>query len=216
MRSLVLLHHAALSCECPEDAEACCVLGPTQARSHAGTPTAASRSARRCSWRTTAAGRRPRLASAAASWRLWAWGPRMQRRSWPSMQARPWWWPATTAQSAPRSLVRAARAQAAAVQRLPCAGRLPESACKAAWRTLVVLHCDSDCGACAGPAKELRALLQLLQADDVFVKELDTKGMAFHSPALLPTLLPLRTGRHPAHVGKSGRMLSSNPVTGYC
>ncbi len=44
----------------------------------------------------------------------------------------------------------------------------------------------------AGPAEELRPLLAQLQAEGVFVRELDTRGAAFHSPALTPSLPALR------------------------
>ena len=45
----------------------------------------------------------------------------------------------------------------------------------------------------AGPAAELRPVLEELAAGGVWVRELDTNGNAFHSPALAPTLPALRT-----------------------
>ena len=49
------------------------------------------------------------------------------------------------------------------------------------------------CCAGAGPAAELRPVLEELTAGGVFVRELDTNGVAFHSPALAPALPGLRT-----------------------
>lgn len=43
-----------------------------------------------------------------------------------------------------------------------------------------------------GPAEELRPLLEQLKAEGVFVRELETRGAPFHSPALAPTLPALR------------------------
>ena len=49
---------------------------------------------------------------------------------------------------------------------------------------------------CTGPADELRPLLEALVGQGVFVRELDTRGAAFHSPLLEPTLPALRACAH--------------------
>lgn len=46
----------------------------------------------------------------------------------------------------------------------------------------------------AGPAEELRSIAASLQEDGVFARELDTLGLAFHSPALDPLLPELSKG----------------------
>ena len=59
---------------------------------------------------------------------------------------------------------------------------------------------DIDFGVCraaAGPAAELRPLLDELLGNGVFVRELDTNGNAFHSPMLAPTLPQLRACEPP-------------------
>ena len=48
----------------------------------------------------------------------------------------------------------------------------------------------------AGPAPALRGLLEQLKADSVFVRELDTLGIAYHSPALEPLLPELKQGTY--------------------
>ena len=47
----------------------------------------------------------------------------------------------------------------------------------------------------AGPADALSPLLAALKAEKVFVREVDTLGVAYHSPALLPFAEDLRSGR---------------------
>jgi hypothetical protein len=49
-----------------------------------------------------------------------------------------------------------------------------------------------------GPAKELRKITEALKAEGVFVKEVETLGLAFHSPALDPLLPELRQGTQAA------------------
>lgn len=53
-----------------------------------------------------------------------------------------------------------------------------------------VVACDNSpvSTTLSGPAKELRPLLKILKANETFVREVDTKGMAFHSPVLTPTI----------------------------
>lgn len=46
----------------------------------------------------------------------------------------------------------------------------------------------------AGPADALSPLLAALKAEKVFVREVDTLGVAYHSPALLPFAEDLRAG----------------------
>jgi hypothetical protein len=46
----------------------------------------------------------------------------------------------------------------------------------------------------AGPADELRALLAELAAEGAFVRELETGGVAYHSPMLQPVLAELHAG----------------------
>jgi hypothetical protein len=49
-------------------------------------------------------------------------------------------------------------------------------------------------GAAPGPEEDLKPLLEQLKTEGVFVRELDTRGLAFHSPVLQPHLPELRTG----------------------
>jgi len=49
----------------------------------------------------------------------------------------------------------------------------------------------------AGPAVELAPLLETLKAEGVFVRELDTLGIAYHSPALDGFGAELRAGGPP-------------------
>ena len=54
------------------------------------------------------------------------------------------------------------------------------------------------CGlACAGPADQLSPLVAKLAADGVFTREVDTLGIAYHSPALQPLTTELRKGGPP-------------------
>lgn len=46
----------------------------------------------------------------------------------------------------------------------------------------------------AGPAEELREIAASLQEQKVFARELDTLGLAYHSPALDPLLPELQQG----------------------
>ena len=46
----------------------------------------------------------------------------------------------------------------------------------------------------AGPADALSPLLAALKEEKVFVREVDTLGVAYHSPALLPFAEDLRAG----------------------
>ena len=48
----------------------------------------------------------------------------------------------------------------------------------------------------AGPEEDIKPLLEQLKAENVFVRELDTRGLAFHSPVLHPHLGELKEGRH--------------------
>ena len=50
---------------------------------------------------------------------------------------------------------------------------------------------------CAGPAAELAPLLEVLKAEGVFVREVDTLGIAYHSPALEAFSTELRAGVAP-------------------
>jgi fatty acid synthase len=47
---------------------------------------------------------------------------------------------------------------------------------------------------CAGPEEDLKPLLEELKAEGIFVRELDTRGLAFHSPVLQPHLAELQAG----------------------
>lgn len=46
----------------------------------------------------------------------------------------------------------------------------------------------------AGPEEDIKPLLEQLKAEGVFVRELDTRGLAFHSPVLQPHLGELKEG----------------------
>ena len=46
----------------------------------------------------------------------------------------------------------------------------------------------------AGPEEDLKPLLEVLKAEGVFVRELDTRGLAFHSPILQGHLPELQAG----------------------
>ena len=50
---------------------------------------------------------------------------------------------------------------------------------------------------CAGPEEDIKPLLEQLKAEGVFVRELDTRGLAFHSPVLRPHLPQLQAGDPP-------------------
>lgn len=49
------------------------------------------------------------------------------------------------------------------------------------------------CG--AGPADEIGCIIKDLQQEGVFVREVETLGLAYHSPALEPLLPFLKKGR---------------------
>ena len=62
-------------------------------------------------------------------------------------------------------------------------------------------NCEESAGALAeciaavtGPEEEIKPLLEQLKAEGVFVLELDTRGLAFHSPVLQPHLGELKEG----------------------
>jgi hypothetical protein len=50
------------------------------------------------------------------------------------------------------------------------------------------------CWCVAGPEEDIKPLLEQLKAEGVFVRELDTRGLAFHSPVLQPHLGELKEG----------------------
>ena len=50
------------------------------------------------------------------------------------------------------------------------------------------------CWCAAGPEEDIKPLLEQLKAEGVFVRELDTRGLAFHSPVLQPHLGELKEG----------------------
>ena len=50
------------------------------------------------------------------------------------------------------------------------------------------------CAILAGPEEDIKPLLEQLKAENVFVRELDTRGLAFHSPVLQPHLGELKKG----------------------
>lgn len=52
----------------------------------------------------------------------------------------------------------------------------------------------STAGFHAGPEEELQPLLEALKAEGVFVRELSTCGVAYHSPLLDPLLPQLTAG----------------------
>eukprot|EP00884_Botryococcus_braunii_P022876 jgi/Botrbrau1/9272/Bobra.180_1s0029.1 len=72
---------------------------------------------------------------------------------------------------------------------------------------MVVVACDNSPTnvTLSGPAQELRPLLNKLKADNIFVREVDTRGVAYHSPLLdgsiadleaaLKKLMPVPTKR---------------------
>ena len=51
-----------------------------------------------------------------------------------------------------------------------------------------------------GPEDEIKPLLEQLKAEGVFVRELDTRGLAFHSPVLQSHLGELKEGEQQTHV----------------
>ena len=53
----------------------------------------------------------------------------------------------------------------------------------------------STCSAFAGPSDALSPLLAALKTEGIFVREVDTLGIAYHSPALLPFAEDLRAGK---------------------
>ncbi|EIE22203.1 ketoacyl-synt-domain-containing protein [Coccomyxa subellipsoidea C-169] len=57
-----------------------------------------------------------------------------------------------------------------------------------------VIGCDNSpiCTTLSGPEADLKPLLEQLKADGVFVRELDTRGLAYHSPILQPHLPELQ------------------------
>lgn len=66
------------------------------------------------------------------------------------------------------------------------------------WRNLAALQNMAclTCGMPAGPEEDIKPLLEQLKAENVFVRELDTRGLAFHSPVLQPHLGELKEGKH--------------------
>ena len=50
----------------------------------------------------------------------------------------------------------------------------------------------------SGPEEDIKPLLEALKAEGVFVRELDTRGLAFHSPVLQPHLPELQAGARQA------------------
>ena len=68
------------------------------------------------------------------------------------------------------------------------------------------------CCISAGPQEELSALCAKLKEEGVFVRELDTLGIAYHSPALMPfcgSLHSALSGVVPHPRGRSKRWLST-------
>ena len=59
------------------------------------------------------------------------------------------------------------------------------------------LHDDGVSWVAAGPAAELEPLLAKLRAEEVFVRELDTLGIAYHSPGLRAYAEDLAAGLGP-------------------
>ena len=55
-------------------------------------------------------------------------------------------------------------------------------------------------GAVTGPEEEIKPLLEQLKAEGVFVRELDTRGLAFHSPVLQSHLGELKEGEQQTQV----------------
>ena len=60
--------------------------------------------------------------------------------------------------------------------------------------------------ACAGPAADMAPLLEALKAEGVFVREVDTLGIAYHSPALEAFSAELRAGAGNHNVPHMGQM----------
>ena len=68
---------------------------------------------------------------------------------------------------------------------------------------MVLLH--------AGPEGDLKPLLEQLKAEGVFVRELDTRGLAFHSPVLQSHLPELQAGK-PSHIGNEAQKSNFNAL----
>ena len=56
--------------------------------------------------------------------------------------------------------------------------------------------------ACAGPAEELGSIIEDLQKEGVFVRGVETLGLAYHSPALDPLLPFLKQGEEYWKIGR--------------
>ena len=68
------------------------------------------------------------------------------------------------------------------------------------------MHSNGALGLGAGPAGDVLGIVETLKEEGVFAREVDTLGLAFHSPALDPLLPELTQGRALGVIG------SCNPV----
>ena len=72
------------------------------------------------------------------------------------------------------------------------------------------VRASAECiGAVTGPEEEIKPLLEQLKAEGVFVRELDTRGLAFHSPVLQSHLGELKEGEQPIHLPRYFRIKCS-------
>ena len=71
-------------------------------------------------------------------------------------------------------------------------------------------------GAVTGPEEEIKPLLEQLKAEGVFVRELDTRGLAFHSPVLQSHLGELKEGERPIWLSSYLRQQSAAGATPSC
>jgi hypothetical protein len=85
---------------------------------------------------------------------------------------------------------------------------------------------ELDISQFTGPEEELKPLCQRLKDENVFVREVDTLGIAYHSPALEPfsgvlakeleTLLPNPKARSKTWLSTSYPLDSTDPQAGIC
>ena len=72
------------------------------------------------------------------------------------------------------------------------------------------MHSNGTLGLGAGPAGDVLSIIETLKDEGVFAREVDTLGLAFHSPALDPLLPELTQGRPLGVIG------SFNPLAVQC
>ena len=72
------------------------------------------------------------------------------------------------------------------------------------------MYSNATLGLGAGPAADVLSIIETLKEEGIFAREVETLGLAFHSPALDPLLPELTQGRPLSVIG------SFNPIAVQC